>query len=155
MDDENLTQMSGGLRRLADFLESHPEAIDDWNEVAIVVARPLGNVLRKGYGKLEKWGNGVSDYFHLLKRFSNNVQIRWVQERKEVCQRVQVGVKKIEAVPEKIIVHPAQPAREEPIFEWQCPESLLETTAEQDAAAAAEAKDRTEPDAPLADEEGE
>jgi hypothetical protein len=46
--------------------------------------------------------------------------------KKDICRRIQVGEKEI---PEQII--PAKPeeiipAHTEPIYEWRCPESILE-----------------------------
>ncbi len=113
-----------GLRQLADFLESNPTApmpyISDFSVYLYEKADLIG--LTKGLGKFDKkyseW------YLSLVKEFGP-IKYQLHIGREQICEKKQVGVKKVPAQKRQIIK--AQKAHEEPIYEWQC-SSLLDPT---------------------------
>ena len=117
-----------GLIKLATFLADNPGFVVDgvlWmnvfarsKEQFVAQMRFLGSA-----AKLE--GNA---YLTIQKKFSRNVVIELNCQREKVCERVQVGERVIPAEPERTVPEitiPAKPETREPIFEWQCPDSLL------------------------------
>lgn len=116
------TEYANGLRQVADFLEFHPEiklpqaqlncyAIFNKDEAAAV---------------LHAFGNAKKEYddsIFLLSKDFGAVNLRYVGQRKAVCEKVVVGIKfvpertepAIEAQPERVV-----PAHEEPVMEWRC-----------------------------------
>lgn len=115
------------LRELADFLEANPELIHEYEHLAIDVFLPDGASLaamamRLG-GQWEKKGN--ESFFELVRYFGKHY-ISLDAHRDRVCTRVEVGTETVE-VPDpnapKVTVT-------RPVFEWQCPESLLALASE-------------------------
>jgi hypothetical protein len=76
--------------------------------------------IAKGLGTCEKVYGDWS--FTLKKKYSENVIYEAFCSRDVVCEKKQVGTRKLAAEPEKVI--PAVPEHEEPIYEWEC-SSLL------------------------------
>lgn len=154
-------QLRDGLLDLAAFIEQHPDVIPDWITVSIGVYRPLKEIVKKGYGRMTK---EVSDsYFKLIRSFSPRVNIRFVQEREELCKRVKVGERTLPAEPEQVIaavpervipaeperIIPAKPERVEDIYEWVCPELIASQPNDDDLAAEAEAEKAAEEFVPI------
>ena len=125
MTENNNQQLIESLREMALFLEARPKLpkvsstmrFDIWcftKEAARAVARMVG-------GKLTK--DGSWETYMILKRQIGTFSLEINITRKEVCERVVVGTRTIEATPEQIL--PATPEREEEIIEWRCDESIL------------------------------
>lgn len=87
---------------------------DDLEKRMATVARVL-----KRYGIVKK--EGGEGGMRLRLRLAPGLFI--VCSAPGLCEKVQVGTKVVEATEEQVI--PAQPEREEPVYEWKCPESIL------------------------------
>lgn len=108
---------------LGEYLLSHPVAADAVGGHVINVYVTNLKAMAKHVGSCEK---KVDDtYFELSKKFGV-ITVNFFAYRSDVCERVQVGAREIPeqilpAKPEEVI-----PAHTEPIYEWKCPESILE-----------------------------
>jgi len=115
-----------GLRELADWFERHPDLPSPHaNTDAFLSARDREKALLlvRAAGSVNKGSD--DDDIILHREFGGNVRLRIYLEKKATCTRRLVGTKVIPARPETIL--PATPEREEEIFEWDCPDSLLGT----------------------------
>jgi hypothetical protein len=123
-----------GLRKLADFIEEHPElpisdpeiSVEYWihepytfdddqrsvKERMQVAARALGRANKEYYGS----------YFNLSRKFSEHVKLEFTSDRQEVCRRV---VKEVVHHPEQIVPQKVLPARTEEVVEWVCDDPIL------------------------------
>lgn len=108
-----------GLRSLLSWLSKHPDQpIPYWltsehrirceDDAAVVAAR-------KQLGSCSKVFTDTEVGFE--HDFGGGITVRAVVERQAVCERVQVGTRTVPAV--------SYPARDEPVYEYKCPESLL------------------------------
>lgn len=121
-----------GLRNVADFFETHPELkapyevtrgekltvgffgeitddLDiDSKEGAAAFVRIVG-------GRIKKDAN---DSHLILVADKGSFAVRAVASRDALCERVQTGTRIVPATEETFI--PAQPEREEPVYEWRC-----------------------------------
>lgn len=117
-----------GLEKLVAWIKSHPEGVSGlasaferiyvFPKDMAVMARQLGTATK----------DQDDEFFILTKRFSRAVSLQCVRHREFVCDRIQVGEKVIPAQPAMEIpaqVIPATPERIVPVYEWQCPPSLL------------------------------
>lgn len=110
-----------GLRAMADFLEQHD--LDATREITVgltlnifVDSQEELSRLTKIVGSCHKHVAG--DWFYISKPFSQNVRLEINCKREMVCQKVSKGFVTVPAQPE-------QPEREEEVFEWECPASIL------------------------------
>lgn len=114
-----------GLRQLADWIESHPDVevpYDLRNGLTIFtyskedlakVARSLGKCTKKS-----------DDLSYTVTRNFGPIEVSGYASRGSVCQRVKVGTQKVQKPDPEFT--PPMIEVEEDIYEWQCPESLLE-----------------------------
>lgn len=119
-----------GLRKLADFLESHEKVRLPSGDLGIytfgeVESLDLAKRYAKDFGTFER--QITENCFKLTKNFSENVSLTAVFYRDNVCERTVVGKKMVkEMVPDPSIDTPlVEVDREVEIVEWSCPESLL------------------------------
>lgn len=72
--------------------------------------------IARSVGSCEK--NWTSTNLEVIKKFGNDIVLRWVVSREAVCKKVPTGNK---------IIHPAQviPERTEEEFEWVCEDVSL------------------------------
>ena len=115
-----------GLRKLADFLEAHPEVqapmIENihcpvFDKKSIVDVARAASKATKGLG--ERW-------YELTVEFSSQVGVQWYTERENVCTR---RVVKTTHVPEKVMPETVTPpvtiaAHDVEQVEWDCGELL-------------------------------
>ena len=128
-----------GLRDLATFYETHPEAIRPYGhqtlEFNLVNEGRTGveSVLRAFGGHWTKetmpWDRESPTSLLYLHGTFGPFALRIYIPQAQVCERVQVGMKTIAALPEQVL--PATPEREEPQYEWQCGGLLSEGEGEQ------------------------
>ena len=126
-----------GFIALAKFLRDRPELAE-----RVANGSPTINIsayegaakltsLTKEFGACEKTQD---ELFYILRKRFGPITVDLYSSKKDICRRIQVGEKEIPeqiipAKPEEII--PAKPeeiipAHTEPIYEWRCPESILE-----------------------------
>jgi len=111
-----------GLREFADFLEKNPDF-----EIGIprigkyLPTKESWEKAIKSLGSFNKFSD--SCYIGALKEFSGGLQLEVYTGKEITCRKVLKGYKHIDARPETVI--PAEPAKEEPIYEWECPQSFL------------------------------
>lgn len=128
MNENANAELIDGLRQLADWLEAHPiprsySGVDMnifFDDVTALVAGT------RGWGRLEKKGQG--DFYFLRKEFGSEVRLDANVRREVLCERVKVGERVVPAQPERIL--PAEPEKVEDVYEWKCPDSLLELVRE-------------------------
>jgi len=120
MTNEERIDLVDGLRKMADFFEAHPEIECPYSVQANVygASKESLQAFAKAAGRVDK--DAVGSTFWLRKKFSQKVQLDFNAQRDEVCEQVQVGTKMVEAQPERIEVHEAVEAHEEPVYEWRC-----------------------------------
>ena len=124
------------LRELADYLETHhlpDEKKGWWSAKEDTFSSP--NLFIRTYSKED-----FSDFCRALGGFekkwdesstgaevtlASGVRIHVSTDRQNVCKRIVVGTRTIEAKPERTEVIEAEPERTEEIVEWECPESFL------------------------------
>jgi hypothetical protein len=117
MSDDKLEkrlEFIAGLRRMADFFETHPSVEVPYSEtmnVFIDTKEELADIARTSTWEKKQTDN----YFWLEKNFGGRVQLQMNIERGKVCRKVVTGTK----------VLPAREAQEVEIFEWVCEEPLL------------------------------
>lgn len=111
-------QFADGLRQIADLIEAHEEiplpeprlaycGVDSKGQLAAVV-RALGCVEKD-------WS---IDSLVQIRRMFGPIALEYIGSRYNICERVQVGTKLVEAEPQRIV--PATEAREVPIYEFHC-----------------------------------
>jgi hypothetical protein len=116
--DADRAEMIAGLRAMADWLEAHPGvAVDRFVPVSMTLfaasedeARAIRAAAPGGWEKDAK-----GDYLSYARRFSGEgyrcvVEYEVHVNKQTTCERVQVGVKHVEAVE----------AHSEPVYEWRC-----------------------------------
>jgi len=110
-------EMVQGLRDLADFLESRPDvgvpSFSDFNMFTHSQEDFARRMRLMGSGEKRQ----AYSYLMLEKKFGPlTLALNILQS--DVCERVQVGERKVEA-------RPAIEAHTVPVYEWDCPESFL------------------------------
>lgn len=112
------------LRDLVQFLESHPDVpmpfIDTVN-VYPETKEALARIVRSAGGKFKK--SSTAAYFHVDRQIGL-IDFRLSMSHETACERVVVGKRVVEALPERIL--PARPAEEVDVVEWRCP-AILES----------------------------
>ena len=127
-DDHPHKDSVDGLLKLAKFLRDNPEftAPGVMTLNLFVKSKEEFAAQMRCIGSCEKWT--IGNYMFVSKSFSRSVTLDLNCQRDKVCERVQVGERVIPAEPERTVPEttiPAKPETREPIFEWQCPDSLL------------------------------
>ena len=122
-----------GLRDLAEWLEDNPDLIPTYGGESVFLFRrgdePMPDFLSRIARRFGRCDKDVSDkWFYLVKSFGPH-DIRASARRDEVCEQVQVGTREVtEEIPDPahmIDVPTITVTREEPVYEWRCPESIL------------------------------
>lgn len=111
-----------GLRDFADFLEAHPSVDMPIYTTITVFAKDREALARQA--RAAKWEKEYGgDWFNLRRIFCDDLHFDVSIKRDQVCRKVVVGTKIVEATDEQII--PAKPEHEVPVEEWICEESIL------------------------------
>ena len=115
-----------GLRKAADVIEKMPEGVTIGYETIYVFVEDKDQLAACGkvLGSFRK--SATKDYLNATKALSQGVSVEVTVDRSKVCELVKTGTKIIPAEPEKII--PATPERVEDVYEWKCPDSILNET---------------------------
>lgn len=121
IDKEKREGLITGLRELADWLEANPEVktphFSDFNIWSIDREQFIKQAHLIGSGeKRQAYG-----YLMIEKRFGALTFALNIQQA-SVCTRIQVGERDVPA-------RAAVAAHTEPIYEWECPESLMKEDA--------------------------
>ena len=116
--------MIAGLRNLADFLEQTPE-FDDFCLPLEVLSFAKGKMQLAATAKLIApcIKQTCGDWFYFIRDFGGEVRIKACIERTALCEKVEVGKRIVPARPETVL--PATPEKEETVWEWVCPDSIL------------------------------
>jgi hypothetical protein len=108
-----------GLYELIHWLVDHEDVtIPYWLQVQhIIVCDTLDEAaeVRRQIGRCEKTANDT--FIGFERDFGGGIKLAAVILRDSVCERVEVGTRHVEA----------REAYDEPVYEYVCPESLLET----------------------------
>lgn len=124
-----------GLRELANYLEvrEFPETIKGfWEDQAVFEPFTIFfNARNKedfgklcaAFGSFEKERDNYSTAAKVT--LSSGFSLKVSTDRSNVCKRIVVGTRTIEAKPERVEVIEAEPERTEEIVEWECPESFI------------------------------
>jgi hypothetical protein len=119
--NDYLERWCKGLRELADFAELHEDLFDCAPRVICnVFAHDAGEMAAKArlMGKANKREQG--DWYFLERSFGPH-SIALNISREKICERVQVGTKRVM----KPAPNAPQIEVEEPVYEWSCPDSVL------------------------------
>lgn len=121
-----------GIRNLADFLESK-EFPESWiNSYGGEESYPnpylsLFVYKKEDFSLFSKLIGGfkksVTDSFLSFEKEGSSFSMMVHGSRENICERVKIGTKIIPAKEEEII--PAEPEKEEDVYEWKCPESFI------------------------------
>jgi len=114
-----------GLRQLADFVEEHPSLFETGlSETFNIFVNSREELAKKAreMGTAEKYEAGS---FYYLRRHFGPHHLDLCVEREKICKRVQTGVRTIEKPDPKAVAALPTIKVEEPIFEWECPDSIL------------------------------
>jgi hypothetical protein len=130
MDNER-QQKIDAMRRICDFLESHPEFKLPYEmNTGKTTAFPSGKADFAAHVRMLGSGNKeVDDSFFRFSRDFGGVVIELAESRDLICDRVVVGTKEIEteeADPVAVAAIPKVKVRKQvEIVEWRCPDNLL------------------------------
>ena len=123
---EETKQFIRALNRLAVIYETTPDLPLPYISFnAFVNTR---EEMAKATKRLAKWKptkNADGSYYEVAVELAAGHKLTINVPRQEVCERVKVGTKIVEV--------PAQPAveahvKEEPVYEWKCPDAILSPT---------------------------
>jgi len=122
MNELTHEKYANALRRIADWIEVHPE-LDLPSERCLSFYTPVTKddlaKYARAFGDCKKL---LSEDFARVSKDFGGVRLEAIVYRSEVCERVVVGKK---VIPETIIPAILVPEHEEDIIEWKCPESIL------------------------------
>jgi hypothetical protein len=97
-----------GLRELAGFLDDNPQIpVPVTQDFYVFTDVDAARDMMAGTGTWDKDYNG--EYLSYIREFGG-MDYRITVARDQVCERVQVGVRHVDA----------QPERDEPVYEWKC-----------------------------------
>lgn len=122
------TEYANALRRIADWIETHPEVplpSATSLDITAVSGRESLSAVARAFGTATK--EYSDSLIYLIKDFGG-VSLRVIEWRSNVCKRVVVGKT---TVPEKILPAQLIPAHEEDVVEWRCDEPLLTEAAKE------------------------
>lgn len=99
-----------GLRQLANWLEDHPgiEAPYAMGGAVFVELAEARDFMAEAPGGWDKRDSG--DYWAYGRQFAGHVTYTAYVARENLCRKVQIGTKTVDAVPE----------HDEPIYRWEC-----------------------------------
>lgn len=117
-----------GLRALADLIETSPDMYQDWRtleyNLPVYSAEEMARTALKIGGTWNK--KTLHQWFSLDRELGGGVTVSVHTNRENVCERVQIGVEK-RMVPDPGLMEELPLVEiEEPIYAWECPDSLLE-----------------------------
>lgn len=117
-----IEQQVADLRAVADFLEAHPTVGPVYTGcfVSCVSGEKLKSIARE-LGSFEK---RYGDDFRAVKKFGD-IEVLWIVSRDEICQRVVVGTKEVEARVIPASQEQVIPAHTEEIVQWVCSDAVL------------------------------
>lgn len=108
-----MSEVTKGLRDLADFLDAHPDVrLNDPSHMVYVFSRDTLAAIARIGGWRKVYTN---DYFNLVRDFDGGVSLQVFTDRAEVCHKVVTGTRLV----------PAQAERTEETFEWVCEDASL------------------------------
>ena len=116
-----MSKYTDGLRELADFLDEHDVPELSWQNVRFdIFADDAAGLMERARNLGGAWDKEEKGDWFVLRRYFGPHCIDINAPRSNVCERVQVGTKTVEKP------DPSAPlvTVEEPVYEWQCPESL-------------------------------
>jgi hypothetical protein len=115
------------LRLIADFFEKHQELNVPWRASEFHYLNAFGKEemarVARALGKCEK---DVDETWFMLKKKFGHITFVAKDSRGAICERIAVGTKMVEETRTPAREVEIIPAHEETIYEWKCPESLLE-----------------------------
>lgn len=123
------------LRALANLLEERDFDFSkcDIFDVRIYLKCNSEESFKRNARALGTFDKSWNDYVNATRKFGEKIHFQVTAEREVVCKKIVTGTRIIPAQEERIIpeeVIPASPEREEEIFEYQCPESFINTAKE-------------------------
>lgn len=114
------------LRGLAEYLESRDFDFTDCRVSSHLVYlmcpdkdRFLHNVRCLG-----SFAKSADSYLNATHQVGKQFAFQITARREEVCEKIQVGTKLVPATARQVIE--AEPAHEEPVFEYRCPERWID-----------------------------
>ena len=129
-DTEHAHNYAAGLRQLADCVDAHPELFCCTSGLMVnLFAQSRDEFAERArqLGSAEKVE--VGDWYVLRKTFGPHC-VDLNIARSKVCSQVQVGICTVSVPdPEAVSALPLVEI-EQPVYEWQCPDSILQPTAE-------------------------
>ena len=124
-------EFADSLRKIATFFEKHTELKVPGSLAEIKYFEANGKAemaqVAKALGSCQKEVEG--NWFHLVKMFGE-IKFIAVDYRNRICQKVVVGTKMVEEVRTPAREEEIIPAHEVEVYEWHCPESLLDEVEE-------------------------
>ena len=123
MTDQERRDFIDGLRQVADFFEQHPSVPMPQSDMTINVFVSTREEMAT-IARVSKWDKIFDNNFFMLRKSFGPLLLLDVNAWRDViCKQVSKGTRIVPAKPEEVI--PAQPEREEEVFEWVCDEPLL------------------------------
>lgn len=122
--NERQVAWAEGLHQVADFFAEHPELCPPYGETFNIFAHDREHLAEKArsFGTCDKV---EQDYWYVLRKVFGPHKVDLTIERECVCTKVQVGTRTVtKPDPEAIAAVPTIEV-EEPIYEWECPDSIL------------------------------
>ena len=113
---------SAGLRAMAAWYDQHPNAPTPSVIELPVYGFDASPEQVRAIGTAKKIFDAE---FIKLRVEGDGFALRFVEFRSKVCTKKLVGTKTIPASKARTVTYAASPEREEPVYEWDCPESLL------------------------------
>lgn len=117
------------LLKMAAYIISTPDLPDVYasticDRIDVYGCSTPAEVIRK-FGAMDKVVSESHPNLFILRKKEDGFVVEFNFNRNDVCRQVKVGEKVLPAEPAKTINIEAKPERVEPIYEWQCPDSLL------------------------------
>jgi hypothetical protein len=107
------------LKALTKFYEAHPNFPAPSMSIDVFThSREEFVAAAREFSPCDKVG---LDYWFCLRRMFGKIRLDVNVPRGEVCERVEVGVRHVEATP----AIPESPAHDELVYKWRCDESIL------------------------------
>lgn len=120
MEEPTREQSLADARAALDWLESHPDVPLPYEisyghlGIFALNTKEEARTMARAMGSFDKAFD--DDYVSLTKTFGS-VKVRAVFNRRDVCERVVIGV---EEIPETVIPERVEPARKVEKVEWRC-----------------------------------
>jgi len=110
-----------GLRDMADFAESHEDLSEYPTSFTLNLFADDAEEMAKMARRLGTSEKHEDSLWYFLSRSFGPHSVSLNIRREEICERVQVGTKKVM----KPAPDTPQVEVEEPVYEWSCPDSVL------------------------------